>query len=162
MFLVYAGHSGNLTWRPHHGLLLLGGLHTFWHYPANGANSDWNVLNIVGLCCWSVILETSSFLRKEIETFTQMIVLSCAFVYLNVFFYGRLRRAGRLPSAPCVCPTTLQSIPSGAIMQIWVLPLAAWGIMVVINIIMNYGFNMVQEKVPGDIRNECVHSSHSF
>lgn len=34
--------------------------------------------------------------------------------------------------------------------------------MVVINIIMNYGFNMVQEKVPGDIRNECVHSSHHF
>lgn len=91
MFLVYAVHSGNLTWRPHHGLLILLTytylLHTFWHYPANGANSDWNVLNVVRLCCWSVILETSRFLREEIETFTQTIVLSCVFVYLNVFFF---------------------------------------------------------------------------
>lgn len=34
--------------------------------------------------------------------------------------------------------------------------------MVVINITMNYGFNTVQEKVPGDIGNESVHSSLYF
>lgn len=47
-------------------------------------------------------------------------------------------------------------------MQIWVLSPAAWGIMVVINIIMNYCFSAVQEKAPGDIRNERVHTSRYF
>lgn len=32
---------------------------------------------------------------------------------------------------------------------------------VIINIV-SYGVSMVREKVPGDIRDKCVHSSHYF